>query len=156
MTVSNVYGLRLLRQPAVRRAALAILTIGILVYRAAQFVYWTGQPVWGYDFSAYWRAARHLLTGQAIYTPDQLAGPYAAQAANLFLNPPALAAFVTPLAAVFPTDPWLANWIWIGLGAMILVTSVLALVRSEGLRERFAFLGGRGRWWLVPGAFAFP
>src|SRR5258706_732727 len=131
MTVSNVYGLRLLRQPAVRRAALAILTIGILVYRAAQFVYWTGQPVWAYDFSAYWAAARHLLAGQAIYTPDQLAGPYAAQAANLFLNPPALAALVTPLAALFPSDPRLANPGWIGLRAPILVTPRLCAVPSQ-------------------------
>ena len=156
MSLSNVYGLRLLRQPAVQRAILAILTIGILVYRAGQFVYWTDQPVWAYDFSAYWAAARHLLTAAPIYTPDQLAGPYAAQAANLFLNPPALAALVTPLAVLFPTDPRLANWIWIGLGAAIIVASVLALVRSERLGERFPLLGGRGRWWLVAGAFAFP
>jgi hypothetical protein len=156
MSLSTTYGLRLLTQPRVRLAILAVLTVVILGYRVVQFVYWTGQPQWAYDFSFYWTAAAHLLHGEPIYSAAQLAGPYVPQAQEGFLYPPALAAFVTPLAALFPHDPRAANWIWSGLGAAILVASVLALVRSEKLDECFRFLGGRGRWWLVAGAFAFP
>ena len=156
MNLQTTYGLRLLGKPRVQRSIFAVFMFVILGYRLVQFVVWTGQRVWAYDFSAYWTAARHLLAGQSIYTADQLAGPYAGQGALLYLNPPALAAAVTPLAAWFPSDPRPANWIWAGLGATILVASVLALVRSERLGERFGLLSGRGRWWLVGAAVAFP
>jgi hypothetical protein len=152
----NVYGLRLLAQPRVRLTILAVLTFVVLGYRLVQFAYWTGQPQWAYDFTFYWTAAGHLLHGEPIYSAAQLAGPYAPQAQEGFLYPPALAALVTPLAAIFPLDPGAANWIWSGLGAAILVWAVLALVRSEKLDECFRFLNGRGRWWLVAWAFAFP
>lgn len=153
--MSDVYGLRLLAKPRVRLAALATVAAVVLLARIGQFVYWTGQPQWAYDFSFYWTAALHLLRGEPIYSAAQLAGPYAPQAQEGFLYPPALAAFVTPLARVF-VDPRFANWIWALAGAAILIASVLALVRSEHLDERFPILRGWGRWWLVLAAFAFP
>ena len=42
-------------------------------FRARQFVLFTRQIQWGYDFSAYWTAAGHLLDGQPIYQAQQLA-----------------------------------------------------------------------------------
>lgn len=152
----GIYGLRLLAKPRVRVAVLAVLAIIVLLVRLGQFIYWTGQPQWAYDFAFYWMAGAHLLHGEPIYSAVQLAGPYAPQAQQGFLYPPALAAFVTPLAAIFPSDPRLANWIWAAGGAAILVLSVLALARSEGLTERYPLFRGRGRWWLVVAAFAFP
>jgi hypothetical protein len=61
-----------------------------------------------------------------------------------------------PVAWLFPGDYHPAAWIWTGLGAAILMASVLALWRSERLGERFPILSGRRRWFLVAGAFAFP
>jgi hypothetical protein len=153
---AGTYGLRLLRKPAFQRLIFAFLGVAILALRVVQFVYWTGQRQWAYDFAAYWTAARHLLDGQPIYQAFQLAGPYSAQANLLYLNPPILATLVTPLAVLFPGGPSAANWIWIGVGAAILVWAMLALVRSERLDEAFPFLRGRGRWLAVAIAIAFP
>jgi alpha-1,2-mannosyltransferase len=135
---------------------LASVAALVLVFRALQFAGLTGQVQWGYDFSFYWTAANHLLHGEPIYSATQLAGPYAPQGQDGFLYPPPLAAAVMPLAALFPSDPRAAAWIWNGLGAAILVASLLALHRSERLGERFPLLAGKGRWLLVAAAFAFP
>lgn len=153
---SNAYGLRLLAQPRVRLAVLAMLALLAVAFRALQFVALTGEIQWGYDFSAYWDAARRLLEGTALYGAHQLAGPYAPQVQYLYLYPPPLAAAVTPLAALFPTDYRAAAWAWSAIGVIVLAWSVLALARSERLAERFPVLGGRGRWLLVAAAFAFP
>jgi alpha-1,2-mannosyltransferase len=153
---ANVFGLRLLSQPRVRLAVLVILVIVVLAFRALQFAALTGQVQWGYDFSWYWTAAGHLLHGEPIYSAAQLAGPYAPQGQEGFLYPPPLAAAFMPLAALFPTDYRAAAWVWAGIGALVLVASVLALARSERLAERFPILEGRGRWLLVAGALAFP
>jgi alpha-1,2-mannosyltransferase len=139
----------------VQIAALAVVAALVLVFRALQFALLTREAQWGYDFSYYWTAGRHLLDGQAIYSAAQLAGPYAPQGQDGFLYPPPFAALATPLAALFP-DPRSAAWLWAGLGAAILIASVLALWRSEGLGDRFPILAGRGRWFLVAGALAFP
>jgi hypothetical protein len=155
---ANAYGFRLLRQPRVRLAILVLLLVVALAYRALQFVLLTGQIQWGYDFSAYWSAASHLLAGEPLYSAAQLAGPYAPQVQYLYLYPPPVAAVVAPLASLFPTDYRAAAWVWSGLGAAVLVLSVLALGRSERLAERFPLLGafgGRGPWLLVGAALAF-
>ncbi len=153
---SNAYGLRLLRQPGVQVAVLALLAVLALAFRTLQFAALTGEIQWGYDFSAYWAAASSLLAGTSVYTPEQLAGPYAPQVQYLYLYPPPLAAVLMPLAALFPTDYRAAAWVWTALGSIVLAWSVLALARSERLAERFPVLAGRGRWLLVAGAFAFP
>jgi alpha-1,2-mannosyltransferase len=153
--VGNVYGLRLLFIPRIQRIALLLLLAGVLLLRLGQFVYWTGQPVWAYDFGAYWTAAVHLLHGQPIYTAAQLSGGYAPQAKDLYLYVPAVAAVVAPLT-LLPIDFQAANWIWSVAGAAVLAWAVLAIVREERLNERFALLRGRGRWWIVAAAFAFP
>lgn len=153
---ANAYGLRLLRQPRVRLAILILLAVVVMAYRVLQLAALTSQIQWGYDFSAYWAAAGHLLAGASIYTPEQLAGPYAPQVRFLYLYAPPVAAAVAPLAALFPTDYRAAAWVWSAIGAVVLVWSVLALARSERLAERFPILEGRGRWLLVAAAFAFP
>jgi len=156
LTPGTTYGLRLLTQRRVQVAILATLTVVVLALRVVQLAIWTQAPQWGYDFSFYWTAASHLLHGEPIYSATQLAGPYAPQAQDGFLYPPALAALVTPLALLFPSDYRAANWIWSIAGAAILVWAILALAREEGLDRRYSLLAGRGRWWLVAAAFAFP
>jgi alpha-1,2-mannosyltransferase len=151
-----VYGLRLLRQPRMQLATLWIVAIVVLAFRLLQFAVYTREIQWGYDFSYYWTASRHLLDGEPIYSATQLAGPYAPQSQEGFLYPPPFAAAAIPLVAVFPTDYRAAAWFWTALGAAILVACVLALWRAERLGERYPLLAGRGRWLLVAAAFAFP
>jgi len=152
---ANVYGLRLLRRPRTQRLVVVVVLAVVLLARLAQFLYWTGQIQWGYDFSFYWTAGAHLLHGESIYSAQQLAGPYAPQGQEGFLYPPPFAAAMVPFAAAF-ADPRLAEWLWTAIGAAIVVWSVLALHRSERLGERYRMLAGRGRWLLVGAAFAFP
>ena len=137
-------------------AALAVVAALVLAFRALQFALLTRQVQWGYDFSFYWTAGKRLLNGEAIYTAAQLAGPYAPQGQDGFLYPPPFAALVAPLAALFPNDYRSAAWVWTGLGAVVLTLAVLVLWRSERLGDRFPILAGRGRWFLVAAAFAFP
>lgn len=137
-------------------AALAVVAALVLAFRAFQFALLARQIQWGYDFSAYWAAGASLLHGASPYQAHQLAGPYAPQEQFLYLYPPPLAALVAPLSALFPNDYRAAAWLWTGLGAVVLALSVLALWRSERLGERFPILAGRGRWFLVAAAFAFP
>lgn len=151
----NGYGLRLLRKPHVQRAAVAVLAVVVLIFRALQFASLTQKIQWGYDFSAYWSAAGRLLDGLSPYTAAQLAGPYGPQQQFLYLYPPSLAAAVTPLAALFP-DYRSAAWVWTALGAAVLLWAVLALSRFEPLASRIPLLAGRGRWLLVAAALAFP
>jgi Glycosyltransferase family 87 len=156
---SNVYGLRLLAKPGVQRIALGLLATIVLGYRMLQLIGFTADIQWGYDFSFYWTAATHVLHGEPIYSAAQLAGPYAPQGQEGFLYPPPFAAVLAPLAALLPADPRAANWLWFGIGLVILVVSVLAVARAEGLagpNARFALLRGRGAWWLVAGALALP
>jgi hypothetical protein len=151
-----VYGVRLLRQRPVQLAALGVVALVVLAFRALQFALLTREIQWGYDFSAYWSAAQRLLGSLSPYQAHQLAGPYGPQEQFLYLYPPPLAAAVSPLAIIFPTDYRAAAWVWTTIGALILVATVLALWRSERLGDRFPILAGRGRWLLVAAAFAFP
>jgi alpha-1,2-mannosyltransferase len=152
----STFGLRLLRRRGPQLLVLSVLAALVLAVRALQFAVLTTQIQWGYDFSFYWTAASNLLHGQPIYSAAQLAGPYAPQGQVGFLYPPPLAAFVEPLAALFPDRYQSAAWVWFAIGAVVLVASVLALVRSERLGERYPLLAGRGRWFVVAGAIAFP
>ncbi len=128
----------------------------VLAFRALQFAGLTHEIQFGYDFSAYWFAGGSLLFGLSPYTAEQLAGPYSPQQQLLYLYPPPLAGAMAPLVWLFPSDYRAAVWLWSGVGAAILVASVLALWRTERLAERFPILAGRGRWLLVAAAFAFP
>lgn len=151
-----MYGVRLLRQRSVQLAALAIVSIVVLAFRVLQFSVLTREIQWGYDLSAYWSAALRLLDGMSPYQAAQLSGPYGPQEQFLYLYPPPLAAVVSPLAVLFPSDYRAAAWVWTSIGAVILVATVLALWRSERLGDRFPILSGRGRWFLVAAALAFP
>ncbi len=134
---------------------LVVLAVTVLAYRALQFWILTGEIQWGYDFSAYWLAGQRVLDGLSPYQAHQLDGPYAPQEQFLFLYPPPLAAFVAPLSSLF-ADVRVANWVWAGLGAVIVTVSVLAIGRVERLGERYPLLAGNRRWLLVAAAFAFP
>ncbi len=154
--MSNLYGVRLLGQPRVRRQVLIVAAAILVGFRLVQFVVFTGQAQWGYDFSYYWRAGAALLRGEPIYSAEQLAGPYAPQGQNGFLYPPPLAGFVSRWAAIGPADYRLAAWGWTALGFAILVTTVLAIARAEGLTDRVRRATGLGSWVLVAAAIGFP
>ncbi|MBA3877933.1 MAG: hypothetical protein C0498_13610 [Anaerolinea sp.] len=152
----NVYGLRLLADPRLQRLILITVAMILVGFRLLQFAVFTTQIQWGYDFSFYWRAGGALLSGEPIYSAEQLAGPYAPQGQNGFLYPPPFAAAAIPFAALFPTDYRAAAWGWTALGALILVATILAVARSEGLAERVRAATGLGPWILVAAAIGFP
>jgi alpha-1,2-mannosyltransferase len=152
----GIYGLRRLREPAFLRLVLILVAVILVGFRALQFVLFTTQIQWGYDFSAYWTAGAHLLAGDPIYSAAQLAGPYAPQQQYLYLYPPPLAGFAAPWTSIGPADYHLAAWGWTALGAAILVATILAIARSEGLMDRVRNATGLGRWILVAAAFGFP
>jgi alpha-1,2-mannosyltransferase len=140
----RAYGVRLLFDPAVQRSALFLLLAVVLVFRFGQFVVFSSQIQWGYDFSAYWQAGRNLLDGEPLYSAAQLAGPYAPQQQYLYLYPPFLAVVVAPLAALV-ADYRLAAWAWTAIGFAVAVASVVAVGRREGLitdRSRLVLLVG--------------
>ena len=154
---SNTYGLRLLAKPGVQRSIVQLLVFIAVGYRALQFARLTREIQWGYDFSAYWESAGRLLAGLSPYTAQQLAGPYGPQQQFLYLYPPPLAAAVTPLFSRYSTNYLEPAWIWFGIGFVVLVLSIWALWRVEGVGERFPILAGRnGRGILIAGALAFP
>lgn len=136
--------------------AIVVVLAVVLALRAFQFGALTGKEQWGYDFSFYWTAGRHLIDGEPIYSATQLAGPYAPQGQDGFLYPPPFAAAMTPLASLFPTDYRAANWVWAAIGALLLIVSIRSLWWSERIAERYPILEGRGKWLLVAAAFAFP
>jgi alpha-1,2-mannosyltransferase len=153
---TNVYGLRRLADPQLRRLILILVAAILVGFRLLQFVVFTTQIQWGYDFSYYWRAGAALLAGEPIYSAEQLAGPYAPQGQNGFLYPPPLAGFVAPWTAIGPADYRLAAWGWAALGAAILVTTILAIARAEGLGDRVRRATGLGPLILVAAGFGFP
>ena len=154
--MSNLYGVRLLREPRVRRQALLVAVAILVGFRLLQFVLFTSQIQWGYDFSFYWRAGAALMNGEPIYSAEQLAGPFAPQGQNGFLYPPPMAGIVAPWTAIGPADYRLAAWGWTALGFTILATTVLAIARAEGLADRVRHVTGLGRWILVAAAIGFP
>lgn len=152
----GIFGLRLLSDPGFRARVVVLLIVIVLAFRILQFLIFTTQIQWGYDFSFYWRAAAALVAGDPIYSPDQLAGPYAPQGQNGFLYPPPFAAAMIPFAATFPLDYRVAASMWAALGALLLIATVLVTARAEGLVERVRGSLGVGPWVLVAAAFVFP
>jgi hypothetical protein len=134
---TGTFGLRSFEQPAFRRIVIVMLLAIIGLFRALQLWMLSYDRLWAFDFSYYWTAAGHLLRGEPLYSATQLAGTYIPEDQVGFLYPPPLAVVITPLAALFPTDYKAAGWVWAAIGAAILVLSVLAIVRSERLVERF-------------------
>jgi len=160
---TNIYGLRRLREPAFLRLVLILVAAILVGFRVLQFVLFATQIQWGYDFSAYWLAGGNLLDGQPIYQAHQLAGPYAPQEQFLYLYPPPLAAFAMlfhqPWSVwnlLAPGDYRAAAWGWTALGAIVLLTTVMAIARAEGLADRIRGATGLGPWILVAAALGFP
>jgi alpha-1,2-mannosyltransferase len=146
-----MWGLRVFADARFVRLTTGILIAIVLAYRAVQVISWLSAPQWGYDFSAYWLAARHLLAGQPIYTAAQLAGTYAPQGQFLYLYAPFVAVLAIPLAWLSPASYGPAAGLWALGGVAVTIAVVLGIARLERLaptRQR-AIL-------LLAGAFAFP
>lgn len=131
--LSQVYGVRLLFEPRVQRIGLIALLAAVLAIRAFQVFGLSAELAWGYDLSFYWRAGEHVLAGQSVYAPFQLAGPYPPQGVDYeYLYPPFLAVVVAPLVALM-ADDHAANWLWMASGAAILALCVVFVARRERL-----------------------
>jgi hypothetical protein len=161
--LANAYGLRRLQEPGFLRLIVILLATLLVGYRLLQFVIFTTQVQWGYDFSAYWGAAGRILVGQPLYAAAQLVGPYAPQAQFLYLYPPPLAGaaivFHQPWAIwnlLAPGDYRAAAWAWTALGLAILVTTILAIAREEGLTDRLRSSVRLGPGILIAAAIGFP
>lgn len=148
-TLGRTFGLRLLLEPRVQLIAIGAVLLLVLYVRLGQVVYTGTTWLIGYDFSAYWLAARHILENSPIYTLEQLGGPYSPQQQFLYLYPPLLAVLITPLAAVFPSDFQSPAWIWATLGVGCVASTVLFLGRRSG-RSYVEIMG------LIALAFALP
>jgi hypothetical protein len=134
--LSHAYGIRLLFKPRVQRIALITLLVVVLAFRVFQFFYLSDALQWGYDLSFYWRAGMHVLAREPIYAPFQLAGPYPPQGVDYeYLYPPFLAVVIAPLVAVI-TDYRAANWLWAGLGSVVLALSVVMVASRERIASR--------------------
>jgi hypothetical protein len=114
------------------RIGLGVVVGLAVIFRIAQVAVASQGRAWGYDFAAYWHAAQRVLDGQPIYTAAQLAGTFSPQEQGAYLYPPLLAAALTPLPLIFE-DPRGAMWLWAGLGLAVLIVSVTAMSRREGL-----------------------
>ena len=126
----STFGLRLLFDPTFIRAALwVVLGLAFLV-RVAQFLVFSTQEQWGYDFSSYYLAGADVLAGRSPYDPFQLQGPYSPQVPGQYIYPPAFAVAVAPFSALF-SDYREANWLWAGVGAVVLVAVVVGVGRRE-------------------------
>ena len=147
----TTWGLRVFADPRFVRLAIAFILLIALAYRANQFVVLLASRQWGYDFSAYWLAARHLLHGEAIYTPLQLSGPYPPQGQFLYLYPPLAAVLAIPLAWLSSDSYGPGAAVWAALGAVAAAGVVVGIARLEGLAT------STGRLLLLAGAaFVFP
>jgi alpha-1,2-mannosyltransferase len=150
-----VYGLRLLANPRMQRVVLVALAAVLVLVRLVQQLDLPSWR-WGYDFVYYWTAASNLLHGQPIYSAQQLAGAYAPQGQEGFLYPPPLAALLTPLASVFPTNMVGAAVVWSVAGALAAGAGIWLIARTDRLELRYPVLEGAGIWLLLVACFALP
>jgi alpha-1,2-mannosyltransferase len=147
--LSHAYGIRLLFEPRVQRIGLITLLVVFLSVRVYQLFYFSDVIQWGYDLSFYWRAGQRVLDDQPIYAAFQLAGPYPPQGVDYeYLYPPFLAVAVAPLVALVD-DHRFANWLWAGMGAVLVAMSVIGVARRE------AKVRGGDLVLLVGAAFAY-
>jgi alpha-1,2-mannosyltransferase len=140
---SGVYGLRLLSTPRVQLAALLTVLAILLLVRAGEFLAYSGQIQWGYDFSAYWRAGERVLAGEPVYAAFQVAGTYSPQQQYLYVYPPFLAVALAPFTAI-GGDYRAVNWAWAAIGATLVVLVVAVVGRREPVASgrRLALLAG--------------
>ena len=112
------------------RAALPILAIlAVIVFVGATLA--VAGDTLGFDFRAYYEAARRMIDGGPLYLTDFTAiGPF-----GLYLYPPTAILFVLPLAALSETTAVYA-WTALMLGAFALGVFLLPVARTV-------------RWWIV-------
>ncbi|HEV8535467.1 MAG TPA: glycosyltransferase family 87 protein [Candidatus Limnocylindria bacterium] len=108
------------RIAAIRRAGFILL--GLSLFASAGIL--ASRPL-GYDFAAYWLAARHLIDGAPLYPAAGAAGGVFLGFGEFLYEPLVAVAFV-PLALLPFT---VAAWIWTGLLVALATGLGIALVR---------------------------
>lgn len=128
------------------------LLVGMLaVARLAFVVASTGGPFWQADFMAYWEAARRLTTGESIFLPYQLDGPYPAHGFGQYLYPPVLAGVVAPGALLLGGASELVGPAFALLTLALAATGLVAMAAIEGVvRSRSGALLLTGLFWASP------
>lgn len=127
----------------VRRARLPIIVVvgALLAFRATQVAVSVNGPAWGFDFSAYLLAGRHVLEGLPVYSDAQLGGPYSPQQQFLYIYPPFLAVAVTPLSALV-ADYRVAMWVWATGGVLALAGGLWAVASARVSQSAVVVLVG--------------
>lgn len=104
---------------AARRAGLVVF--GLALFAAAGIL--ASRPL-GYDFAAYWLAARHLLEGAPLYPASGETGVFLGF--GEFLYEPLVAVAFIPFA-LLPFEP--AAWIWTALLLVVAIALGVELVK---------------------------
>ena len=100
--VAGTPGLRAFSSPVFRTTlALTLLIIGLaLVGMMLMGQASDSDGQFGIDFGAYYLAAERVVQGEAVYPPEFLDGPIAAQGVDQYLYPPLVAQVLTPITAI--------------------------------------------------------
>ncbi len=124
------------REDRSRVVALALAGSALLFLLVAVRIFAQG-PTLGYDFAAYYDAARRLSTGLPVYQAETLAGPFRPGPGGLYLYPPPLAALLTPLVGLPVRD---AALVWLGFKLVLLIATFAVLPVHRTIRlVAFAF-----------------
>lgn len=130
--LTTLPGLRTLVTARFRATLAAVLLVvaatllgSLLLGRAASP---TGQ--FGIDATDYLTAAERIATGRSPYAPEMLAGPVDSQGIDRYRYPPPFAQVLVPLSAL-PTPA--ALWVWLALGLVSIMASLLVALRTAGL-----------------------
>ena len=147
----GVPGLRTMRSPFFRTlVALVLLAIGVLLVGmllVGQATAEDGQ--FAIDFGAYYLAAERLAGGEAIYGPEMLGGPVAAQGVDQYLYPPLFAQLLVPLTALARGD---AALVWFVVQAIAMALAVWVGTGIGGARRSVE----RAAWCGVAAVFFLP
>jgi hypothetical protein len=94
-----------------------------------------GSSGFGYDFDAYYAAARRLVTGQPLYPPGLAEAYNSGSYAGLYLYPPPLAVLLAPFA-VLAQDVATNLWLWLRIAAL---AGAIAILPVSGLARGATF-----------------
>jgi hypothetical protein len=123
----------------IRTVVIASAVIVLLELSLSLWITWMADAYLGLrvylagDFVTYWAGARHLLAGDALYSPTQLNGPFRLSDMDYgsgYVYPPTAAVLSVALAPL----PVVVAWsVFVGVGVTLLALLVYKIGRSEGL-----------------------
>ena len=111
------------RAALTRLAPIVLGAFGLvmLLLAARSFV---GSAGFGYDFEAYYAAARRLATGEPLYPPGLAEAYNSGSYAGLYLYPPPPALSFVPLAGL-AEDVATTAWLWLRIALLVVGAAIL-------------------------------